>query len=323
MNGDLLVTPYGAFAGVSSRQWYESGELGGLTLAERNAVVTHVGELIPLYDPDGMRRKTKRSVTFYKTGMIRSVSLQEQQEISTPIGEFPAELVIFYDTGELSRFFVTDGQLSGFWTLKDERAYNVELAFDLGFTIFRAMLTGIAFYKSGAMRSLTLFPDETIDVTLPNGFPLRARIGFSFFESGALESVEPAKPTAIKTPIGTIEAYDSAAIGVHADRNSLRFDEAGRLRAITTATTRLSVFPKSGAFALLSPQVVPSALDPERTEITPLTLEFDYESGTFAADIGQKHAFRMDDTVVASRFDMQAEGCSPEACANCKLCSHD
>jgi hypothetical protein len=67
-------------------------------------------QLIPFYGEDSLRRKYKASVTFYGNRALKAVSLDAQQEVLTPIGEMPAELVTFYDTGELKRVFPLDGK---------------------------------------------------------------------------------------------------------------------------------------------------------------------------------------------------------------------
>ena len=87
---------------------------------------------------------------------------------------------------------------------------------------------GICFYKSGDIRSITLFPNEVINVSTKYG-DIGVKNGFSLYESGLLKSIEPAVPTIIKTPIGDITAYDVNSIGINADSNSIEFDEEGRI----------------------------------------------------------------------------------------------
>jgi antitoxin component YwqK of YwqJK toxin-antitoxin module len=230
---NMLQLPSGVFASVESYVCYPSGELEGVKLSEKNMLVTHTGELVPSY-METNRRKNKYSVEFYKNGMIKAIALNEMQEIQTPIGEFPAELVTFYETGELKRFFPLDGQISGMWSEQDEKALAIPLSFDLPFTSFTAIISGVAFYQSGNIRSITLFPGETISIKTEFG-EILTRNGFSLYESGKLESLEPAAPTLIKTQAGRLNAFDPDAVGIHADVNSLVFGEDGDVIAFNPA----------------------------------------------------------------------------------------
>jgi len=233
LENNMIQLSTGVFAGVVNYVCYPSGELEGVKLSEKNMLVTHAGELVPSY-VETNRRKNKYSVEFYKDGMIKAVALNEMQEIQTPIGEFPAELVTFYETGELKRFFPLDGQISGMWSEKDEKALAIPLSFDFPVTSFTAIISGVAFYQSGNIRSVTLFPGETISIKTEFG-DILTRNGFSLYESGKLESLEPAEPTVIKTPTGKFKAFDPDAVGVHADVNSLVFGEDGDFIAYNPA----------------------------------------------------------------------------------------
>jgi len=244
LENNIIQLPSGVFAGVASYACYPSGELEGVKLSEKNMLVTHVGELVPCYEETN-RRKNKYSVEFYKNGMVKAVALNEVQEIQTPIGEFPAELVTFYETGELKRFFPLDGQISGMWSEKDEKALAIPLSFDLPFTSFTAIISGVAFYQGGNIRSITLFPGETISIKTEFG-DILTRNGFSLYESGKLESLEPAAPTLIKTPKGRVKAFDPDAVGVSADVNSLVFGEDGDVIGFNPA--------RYGSLQLCSPE---------------------------------------------------------------------
>ncbi|MCL2260583.1 MAG: hypothetical protein FWC15_04410 [Fibromonadales bacterium] len=230
---NMIQLPTGIFAGVESHSCYPSGELEGVKLSEKNMLVTHVGELIPAYT-ETHRRKNKFSVKFYKSGTIKAIALNEVQEIQTPIGEFPAEAVTFFETGELKRFFPLDGQIGGMWSEEEEKKLAIPLSFDLPFTSFTAIISGVAFYQSGNIRSITLFPGETVQIATKFG-NIPTRNGFSLYESGNLESLEPAELTVIKTPTGPINAYDPDAVGINADVNSLVFGEDGDIIAMNPA----------------------------------------------------------------------------------------
>lgn len=324
MEDRIIQTPYGVMAGIAATTSYPNGQLESVVMDERNVILTHAGDLIPFYgegDPQG-RRKRKSSVSFHKNGMIKSVSLAEQQDILTPLGEFPAELVTFYDTGELKRFFVLDGQLSGFWSETEERALNIPLSFEFDFSAFSAMLTGICFYKDGNIRSMTLFPGEVIRVNAGKYGTIRVRTGFSLYPDGVLESIEPAVPVAVETSIGSFSAYDSSAIGVNADSNSLGFDKEGRVTRLTTSFNKVLISPADAPMCTLSPLEVQSQMDPDETELLPLRIAFDYEHDKVIFTDNTEHAFSISGSVfkvLPGAFD---NGCSPDKCASCSLCEH-
>ena len=331
MNDRILLTPYGAFSGITTAEYYSDGSPKELRLDEKNMIVTHVGELVPYYGEDTLRRKYKASVSFYKNGMIKAISLEEQQEVITPIGELPAELVTFYDTGELKRAFPLDGKISGFWSEEDERELNIPLSFEFEFTNFTALLSGICFYKSGDIRSITLFPKEEITVNIPvitegkDGtenrikLPLSARHGFSIYESGELQSVEPAAPVQLKTTIGTLTAYNASAIGINADSNSLVFDNEGRISSLITSSDRITVIEKGGAMSMFSPEVIND--EDEEIKITvPLVVSFDYDAQEVkitGAD-GEEKRYSLSSSFIISHNIIT--GCTAEDCKSCTLC---
>ena len=319
LDDNAIQLPSGVFAGVESYACYPSGELEGLRLSEKNMLVTHAGELIPAYT-ETHRRKIKYSVEFYKSGMIKAVALDEQQEIQTPIGEFPAELATFFETGELRRFFPLDGKISGLWSEEEEKALAIPLAFDLSFTQFTAIITSVGFYKSGNIRSITLFPGETLTAQTAYG-EILVRGGFSLYETGELESLEPLNQTPLQTPIGVIAAFDPNAVGINADGNSLVFDKSGRVVALVTASNRIAVQTEDGRFLTFTPREVVNPLDNETMLTEGLAIYFDYAENTVTfLGSGEKSTFSVDGngfTVVA--YNNSAQVCSPEDCASCSL----
>jgi hypothetical protein len=283
LDNKTVQLPSGVFAGVESYDLYPDGELLGLRLSERNMLVTHVGELVPVYT-ETHRRKTKYAVEFYKNGMVKAVALNELQEIETPIGEFPAELVTFYETGELKRFFPLDGKISGMWSEEEEKALAIPLSFDLPFAAFTAIVSVVAFYREGDIKSLTLFPGETVHVATRYG-EIPTRHGFSLYESGQLQSLEPAVSYILDTPIGRLAAFDPNAVGVNADANSLAFDEAGAVLALVTAHNRVAAQTLDGRLLLFGPREVINPLDDETMITEGLGIIFDYgvETVTFTS----------------------------------------
>jgi hypothetical protein len=321
MNGKLQ-TPYGIFSGVTSAEYAHDGRLLGLRLEEQNVILTHAGELIPFYGDDSPRRKYKASVTFHPNGMIRAVSLEDQQEVDTPVGELPAELVTFYDTGELKRVFPLDGKISGFWSEEDERGLNIPLSFEFDFASFTAMLSGLCFYKSGAVQSVTLFPKEIITISHERLGPIAVRHGFSLYENGALRSLEPAGPLKLQTPIGIVAAYDCTANGINADMNSLCFDEQGNIRSLVTSSDQIRVYPAGGASRAYTPKVLSD--EDETVEVIPLNIGFHHDTRTVTiiSPDGTTDNFDFDDTFVITNGGVKSPTCSEGDCASCRLCAN-
>lgn len=319
MNDGKLQTPYGIFSGITTNEYYPDGKIKGIRLDDKNVILTHAGELIPFYGEDSPRRKYKSTVTFHKNGMIKAVSLEEQQEVLTPIGELPAELVTFYDTGELKRVFPLDGKISGFWSEEDERALNIPLTFEFDFTSFTALISGICFYKSGDIKSLTLDSTERVEIRAGNIGPIAVRYGFSLYESGALETLEPAEPVKVMTPVGVLTAFDPNASGINADANSLTFDEQGRVTGLVTSD-RIFVHTKSGGMFSFTAKVIFADAEECGNTVVPINIGFSYdeENVVIAMDSGEIHQFCFDDDFMI--YPDITGGCSAEKCASCSLC---
>ncbi|MDR2671081.1 MAG: hypothetical protein LBC26_05110 [Oscillospiraceae bacterium] len=311
-----LQTPYGIFGGVSSHVCRATGELEGLSLSARNVLLTHAGELTPFFT-ETPRRKRKYAVAYHKNGMVKSVSLEAQQEVVTPIGGLPAELVTFYDTGELCRVFPLDGKLSGFWREEDERSLQTPLSFDLGFVSFTAAVGCLCFYKSGRIRSVTLFPGETVAVQTAYG-AIPTQVGFSLYEDGALASLEPAVPVPLPTPLGTLTAFQPNAAGVSADANSLTFTPDGQIRRLSTVCETIVVSRPDGTAEWISPRDILNPLDGETYVTQAISIQFLPNQTVSFDDSAPLSPGDCSFTVIPYR-PSGVSGCSPVACASCQL----
>lgn len=311
---------HGILGDVENFHTFPSGELQSVKLGGKNMVVTHVGELVPAYT-ENSRRKNKASVEFHKNGLIKTVLLEEQEEVETPIGTLPLEQISFYNTGEVYRVFITNGQISGFWSEEDEKQYNIPLSFDFDFGKFTTYISSICFYKSGTIKSITLFPGERININTPAG-PIETTIGFSLFENGELESVEPAESLQIKTAIGEFSAIDPEANGINADSNSVKFDEKSRLYQFKVVENKIMVQTDDGGFDMIIPEEGKHPLYDDQTVKKPITVKFDFPNDkvTFISD--KERVYPMEKT----NFTIQVIpsdklGCSPSDCATCSLCN--
>lgn len=317
LDRETIQTPYGILGGVESFYCHPKGELSGVNLSEKNMIVTQAGELVPAYT-ETARRKKKPSVEFDKQGMIISVALEEQQEVYTPIGELPAELVKFYPSGELHRVFILDGQLSGFWTEEDEWERNISLTFDLGFSEFKAMINGICFYENGNIKSITLFPNEKAVIKTPMGM-VETKVGLSLYESGNLESIEPGDPVLVSTPIGRITAYDPDQNGINADSNSLSFTEAGEIKGLTTCDHSIYVQTEEGELKKYSPHVKAHPLYDEVQTVSGIPVKFLPDSGEVMIE-GDRYYIKSCGFTIEP-FARPGMHCSPADCASCSLCN--
>jgi len=318
LENNMMQLASGALAGVDSYSCYPDGELLGVKLSEKNMLVTSAGELVPAYT-ETHRRKNKYSVEFYQCGMIKKIALDEVQKVQTPLGKLPAELVMFFETGEIKRVFPLDGKISGMWSEQEEKKLAIPLSFELPFTAFTAIISGIAFYQSGVIRSITLFPGETVPIAAKYG-EIMARNGFSLYESEKLESLEPSAPVVIQTPIGAITAFDPNALGINADINSLVFDEDGKVISLVTTLTKVAVQTADGRL-LFAPREVVNPLDDESMITEGLKISFDYDADTVKFFESEKETIL---PIGESAFTITAHFapvfmCSPSDCAACSL----
>jgi hypothetical protein len=258
--------------GITSFTTYDGGEMKECKLEEYNLIHTKYGDFVPQYGNPGFRKKQFAALSFYKSGKVRSISLEQQTEINTPIGIFPSELITFFENGFINSLFPLNGQISGFWSEEEEGELAQRFHFSFPFGDFYAKIIGLRFYQDGRVRSLILWPNEKIIIDTPAG-KMPVRIGFKLFEDGRIESVEPAEPFLIETPIGSINVYDVDALGIDADKNSLCFDRKGRLVSLLTLDT-IIIKDRNGKGMFISPKLRLGPLEDEFEEV-PVKLFFE------------------------------------------------
>jgi len=319
----MLKTNYGIIEGVTNFETFGNGRVKTLTVNKENRLETDYGILIPSYrEVDITSERTKKhksSITFYDNGLIKSLPLERETMIETPLGEFPAELLTFYDTGELHRIFPLNGQVNGFWREDDEKALAISYTFDIGYGRFTAKVIGLRFYPSGALRGMTFWPDESVVIDSPIG-EIAVRIGLSFYENGSLESLEPEAPMYINTPIGYIQAYDEDAIGIHGDANSLKFTESGELLSLKTVHNGVIVTLEDGKKRTIEPREVPSYVDMNETMIIPLEISFVGTDVIIAHEVKEVFSKKTNKfRVIDSSSILSACG---SGCSSCSGCGH-
>ena len=102
--------------GISSQTVHANGQVSECTLNQPNVIHTCCGDLVPRFSRPDARSKELKSLSFYESGALRSISLDQQVDVRTPIGLFPAELVTFYEDGRLDSVFPLNGQLGFGWS---------------------------------------------------------------------------------------------------------------------------------------------------------------------------------------------------------------
>lgn len=310
-----LTTVCGILHGAILDEYYKNGILKECTLIEKNTIETPVGRLVPQYENDVARKKFISSLTFYKNGALRKVSLQEQTEVKTPLGILSVELLTFYESGALMRVFPLNGKISGYWTEQNEYGLAKPICFDSPLGSITAKIICVYFYESGAVKSLTFWPQEKVSIKTSCG-ELPVRIGLSFYENGAIKSLEPLRPSAVKTPIGTIMAFDIDAIGITGDLNSLKFDGNGDITVLKTISNTVIVKSKlDNAIMTFAPSLVTSHFSDEYMAVKPLEISFKDGKVFFGDD--KKSSFDIEDVSFnITNFDHKSGGnaCSSTSC---------
>ncbi|NTU68587.1 MAG: hypothetical protein HGB02_06885 [Chlorobiaceae bacterium] len=268
-----FITAYGTLDGVEFRTLFSNGKTDGCLVGRKNSLTTPYGELIPQYEAEDMGRRPVKPLYFYKSGAIKSVALQAQTLLETPVGPVPAELVTFHESGSIKRVFPLDGRLSGFWTSKNEYdlAESITIRAPLG--ELTAKFIGLQFYESGVLKSVTLWPGEFLDLRTPTG-EFRVRTGIAFHEDGTVRSIEPAGVVRVDTPLGLMTAYDNEPQGIHGDLNSLQFNPDGSIRALKTTADEILVIDQSGREHRFSPGLKDNPCGAERKVVVPLKVRF-------------------------------------------------
>ncbi|PLX41639.1 MAG: hypothetical protein C0608_04585 [Deltaproteobacteria bacterium] len=250
----------------------KDGSVESCIVMGRSKVLTSVGELTPVYDVEEESRRILQPISIYPDGSVKAVALQGVAKVSTPIGEFEAEMVSFHKNGGVRGIFPLNGKLSGFWAEEEEAKLAKSVVIDTPIGAIRAKVISLYFHPSGALRSVTLWPGEVIEIDTPLG-PFGARVGVSFYENGALRSLEPAKPTGIATPIGGFTAFDPDPDGISGDSNSLVFDEEGGIRELSTLTEQVSVFEGDKKYTF-TPALKESLCQESQMVVLPLKVTF-------------------------------------------------
>jgi len=279
----VLSTLFGRIVAHENPQYAEDGTLCSCIAADACPLETSYGTLVPQYTSNLLRKRQLPGISFYPNGMLKNLPLEEQIMVSTPLGSLPAEQLTFHENGVLKRIFPLNGTLSGYWTQEDEAKLAVPMALETSVGIVEARIISIYFSPGGALRSLTLWPGDIVEIPTPIGM-VRTRVGIAFYDTGVLKSLEPADPVRVPTAVGTLLAYDPDAIGLSGDLNSLQFNENGAIRGLATLSHHFDIHLENGRVQRVSPPMRRNACDDERMEPGPLYVEFDEDRLAFRSE---------------------------------------
>ena len=277
---ETLKTKYGETTGYQNLEKYASGNPASLIFTERVEIKTPVGVIVPQYSVDDHGRRVLKPVSFYDNGNIKKAPLQEAANIETKYGKISAELVMFYNNELLKKLFPLNGKLSGYWGEKDEYALAKDLELKLPCGTVKAKIMNIVFYENGNVKSITFWPQETVEAKTPIG-TMRIRVGISFYEDGSIKSVEPAEPYTVETKIGKISAYDNDPEGIMGDINSLQFDNQGEITALSTTQNAIILRNEAGGEVRYTPSKKESLCSENVAVTIPLQIEFTSETVRF------------------------------------------
>lgn len=270
---ETVVTKYGSISNCLNVEMHQSNQPASLMFTQYQEINTKVGIVVPQYEVEDYGRQQHRPVYFYETGNIRKLPLQDKKTVRTKHGIFSAELLMFYEDGSLKKLFPLNGKLSGYWNEKNEYAFAGEQKISLPSGDISAKIINLGFYPSGNIRSITLWPEEQIEAQCPVG-TIKVRKGIAFYENGSVRSLEPAALEAVKTPIGTIKAFDNDPEGICGDVNSLQFDNQGNISSLCTISNRIIVTSDSQLINTYEPSKKPSLCSDLVKISIPLQMEF-------------------------------------------------
>ena len=250
-------------------------------MRERTKIMTSVGELTPSCTFATESRKKGAAVGYYSCGKIKSLPLEDAEDIKTPLGVYSGELVTFYKSGNLRRLFPLNGRINAYWTEKDEYdlAEILDIPTPLGTLAVKPIY--IQFYETGELHSVSFWPGEVITLSTPIG-QIPVRKGITFHKNGNISSCEPAEPILVPTTLGAVQAYDPDPEGITADSGSLGFDDQGQVASVSTVKNRVVVNKNTLNEKLFSPKLVYSYCDESAFSVLPLIIHFEKESTCFS-----------------------------------------
>lgn len=309
---ESFITKYGEISNISNYNLYENGNLKDCTTNKPNIIKTNYGDLIPQYDYVDVRRKYIKSISFFPTGELEHLSLNEQTPIETSIGIIKAELITFYLNGNINRIFPLNGQLSAYWDEEQEYALSTDINLSFSFGSFTTKPTGIYFYENGNVKGFSLWPNEEIKINTPIGNQ-SVRLGITLYDNGNLKSFEPSSPISVPTPIGDILAFDANNYTFFKESKSVNFYEDGTLESLLTSKNKITVVDSNKNTYTYEPKCYDD-LGNGDLYIYPLSISFLDNTVCF----NTLDKFKLDDcTFMIEELDIDS---NPKCTSDCSTC---
>lgn len=296
---------------------YPNGSIKECMFTDVVELNTEYGPLVPQYEYEEHRRKYVHSLTFYESGSIRKIALNNKTKITTPIGNKTAELITFYESGKIKRLFPLNGRISAYWDESEEYQLATTETIELPCGTVNTKVIAYNFYENGAIKGLTFWPKELLKLMTPIG-ELKVRIGVSFYPEGDVKSIEPAYPVAVQTPIGILKAYDSNANGITGDCNSLMFSVDGVVKSLITSGMKVIVLCNDEKIVMEYSPVQDMDEDGIEISFQALKIEFDENENSVRFNDGDIYSLSKYQFRIEPYFKTAPSECSN--CASCGLC---
>ncbi len=303
-------------------EFYENGTLKECICTSPVYFSTPCGSLIPKFDYSGIRDKYRNSITFYASGNIKSIYLQEQTPIETTLGTLKAELVTFYESGSIHRVFPRYGGINAYWTEEEELKLVPMVSKEINGILVNHKIMCYTFYETGQVKGLTFANNEVLLVDSTIG-KWNVRIGITFYPNGSIETLEPSQMKLIHTSIGSYLAYNPYPVGIHGDDNSIRFDLDGNVIRFFTMLSGILIVNRMTQKIVerIKPKKKRSLLDYDLYEVVPIEIQI-MEDYVVVIDSNQKlHRYSREENYFESSFLRENIG-SSKSCSNCKQCAN-
>ena len=315
-----LVTKYGSLKGYVSEVYYSYHQLKELMLTQRNMLTTPYGILVPKYQMTNQRDKFRNSLSFYPNGNLKSIYLEERISVESSVGKVKAEFLTFYEDGGIHRIFPKYGQISGYWSEENEYEQETEYRLELSPCTITNKITSFTFYPQQELEAVTILSTETLFIDTPIG-RIQGRHGCALYRNGKIKSMEPASPTKISTVFGLATVYDTQALAMNAEKNSLEFDEEGALVGMAVVGESLQILGEDGDM-VYSPMIQPSRIDPEQLELLPLYITLTSKYLLIRNIARQEYKFdRKDHRFLFIPFTSYCNSLVTGACSSCSGCN--
>ncbi len=291
------------------------------------AIEVGCNRFIPKYSPLDTRSRDITSVEYYPSGQLKSIYLERVHKVKVASGVINAEYVTFYKDGSIHRVFPVFGKISGYWSEAEEKELLQESTISVRGQSFTGLFSCLCFYPSGEVKSLTIWPGESIFITFRKR-KVEVRNGISFYNDGAIKSFEPKKPLLIQHVTGSYVAFDPLANGISGDYTSLTLYPDGEVKSLKTILTGINYSPLDSMegetqqvlLKKLQPQLVMSPYDLNEQILIPMKIEFFSDKICITDSFNQSHMLFMQQVRKTYQVKGNIKYMTGGDCNTCKQC---